>query len=56
MEAKNFRFSYQTILQNYYVDYQGREVGWSKLVERWKKDGGNFLLSEKCRGKKEKKC
>ena len=41
--GKNFRFWCQTILEKYYFDFQGREVGESKLVRRWRKDGGNFV-------------
>ena len=31
-----------TVLEKYYFDCQGREVGESKLVRRWRRDGGNL--------------
>ena len=40
---KIVRFWCETILQNDYFNYQGREVGWSKVERRWRKDGGNFI-------------
>ena len=37
-------FSFQNILENYYFNYQGREVGFVKSGEvMWKEDFGGYL-------------